>query len=189
MTYDSIDIKLLGKSISLEPGMQVIQLSPDDKWWQVFVAHLKNSGDAQGVWDESGLPKEKSLLFLAVKVGEQIVGSLTLKKQPVTIPATDWAGERDRNLRGAGGGLIYEMFVQTFTVDQAYRRRGLGRALQVAALQKTKLLGCYQMRSWSSLDKHENYQLKLGMGFGFHPEIQETSSGLKVSGGYFVKVV
>jgi hypothetical protein len=27
------------------------------------------------------------------------------------------------------------------------------------------------------------------MGFGFHPEIQETASGLKVSGGYFVKVV
>jgi hypothetical protein len=61
--------------------------------------------------------------------------------------------------------------------------------LQLAALEKTRELGCFQMRSWSSLDKPANYQLKLSLGFGFHPEVQDTASGLKVSGGYFVRTV
>jgi GNAT superfamily N-acetyltransferase len=70
-----------------------------------------------------------------------------------------------------------------------HRRKGIGRALQEEALVITKELGCIQMRSWSSLDAMANYQLKLNLGFGFHPEIQETPSGLRVSGGYFVKRV
>jgi GNAT superfamily N-acetyltransferase len=119
----------------------------------------------------------------------QVVGNLTLMKQALTIPPSEWAGEQDLCLYGANGELLYEMFVQTFSVDEAYRRRGIGRTLQEEGLRQTQLMGCYQMRSWSSLDRSENYRLKFGMGFAFFPAIYETAGGLKVSGGYFVKVV
>jgi len=119
----------------------------------------------------------------------QVVADLTLIKRPIEIPPSEWAGERDRILRDASGQPLYETFVQTFRVNEEHRRKGYGRALQLEALRLTKELGCIQMRSWSSLDKPANYALKLSLGFGFHPEIQETSSGLKVSGGYYVKRV
>jgi GNAT superfamily N-acetyltransferase len=172
-----------------EKDMQIIRLEPKDPLWQPLTAHLKASGDARWVLNEENLPIEDSLLFLAAIIDEQVVGSLTLKKQAILIPASDWAGERDRSLRGPNDEPLDELFVQTFTVEEEQRRKGIGRALQQAGLLHTKLLGCYQMRSWSSLDKKENYQLKLSLGFGFHPAIQETTSGLKVSGGYFVRVV
>jgi len=169
--------------------MQVIRMMPGKKLWQTLVTHLKDSGDARWVLDDHNLPKDEHLFFLAAVIDTLIVGNLTLKKQPVTSPPSEWAGERDRHLRDASGSLIDEMFVYSFTVAPSHRRQGIGRALQEAGLQLTRAEGCYQMRSWSSLDKKGNYLLKLGMGFGFHPEIQETASGLRVSGGYFVKVV
>ncbi|MEJ2758757.1 MAG: GNAT family N-acetyltransferase [Anaerolineales bacterium] len=112
-----------------------------------------------------------------------------LRAPQCLIPPTEWAGDRDRTLRDADGKPLYETLVETFFVDSPHRRRGHGRDLQLAALEKTRELGCFQMRSWSSLDKPANYQLKLSLGFGFHPEVQDTASGLKVSGGYFVRTV
>lgn len=169
--------------------MQIIRLEPKDHFWQQLTTHLKASGDARWVLDDNNLPLESNLLFLAAILNQQVVGSLTLKKQAILIPASDWAGERDRSLRNPNNKPLDELFVQTFTVEEDHRQKGIGRALQKAGLRHTELMGCYQMRSWSSLDKNENYQLKLSLGFGFHPAVQETSSGIKVSGGYFVRVV
>ena len=169
--------------------MQVLRIDPEHGYWQAMIAHLTANGDAVWVLDESGLPKDDKLIFLCAAIGEKIVGNLTMRRQPVVIPASDWAGDRDRHLRDTEGGLIDEMFVQTFTVEEAFRRKGIGRALQEEGLRQTKAEDCYQMHSWSSMDKKDNYRLKMEMGFGFHPELQETASGLKVSGGYFVKVV
>jgi hypothetical protein len=45
------------------------------------------------------------------------------------------------------------------------------------------------MRSWSSLDKPENYQLKLSLGFALHPSTHDAAAGYPVSGVYFVKRV
>jgi GNAT superfamily N-acetyltransferase len=169
--------------------MQILQLDPGDQLWQSLTTHLADNGDARWVLDESGQPKDVSLLFLAAVIDGQVVGNLTLMKQGLTVPATEWAGERDRNLYAGDGERLSEMFVQTFSVAEDYRRRGIGRALQEEGLRQTRLMGCYQMRSWSSLDKKANYLLKFGMGFAFQPAIQETAGGLKVSGGYFVMVV
>ena len=82
-----------------------------------------------------------------------------------------------------------ETFAQTFAVEEVYRRRGHGRALQLEALTLTKDLGAHQMRSWSSLDKQANYALKMNLGFAVCPAVYETDAGLKVSGVYFVKTV
>ena len=47
--------------------------------------------------------------------------------------------------------------MQTFAVEPDFRRQGHGRALQLAALDMSARLGCYQMRSWSTVDKQANY--------------------------------
>jgi GNAT superfamily N-acetyltransferase len=157
--------------------------------WSALVLHLKACDQARWVLTDTGEPKEENLTFLGVVIEEEVVANLTLKKQQITIPPTEWAGDRDCRLLDEFGRPLYETFVQTFFVDEAHRRKGYGRALQQEALRQTALLGCIQMRSWSSLDKFANYRLKLNLGFGFHPEIQETANGLKVSGGYFIKRV
>ncbi len=169
--------------------MQVLRVDSEHPLWQSLVNHLSSTGDKRWVLTENGLPANENLVFLGGLIDDQIVGNLTLKKQPIIIPASEWAGDRDLQLRDTEGEPVYEMFVQTFSVEEAYQRKGIGRSLQEEGLRQTKLLDCYQMRSWSSLDKSSNYQLKLGLGFGFHPAIFETDSGLKVSGGYFIRGV
>jgi GNAT superfamily N-acetyltransferase len=169
--------------------MTIIRLTPKNPQWPSFVDHLKACNDAQWVLDESGLPLKENLVFFAALADGDAVGSISLIRQEITIPETDWAGDRDRVLRDEHENPFYEILVQTFRVNQVHRRKGYGRALQQAALNFAKESGCMQMRSWSSLDKKANYALKLSLGFGFHPEVQLTASGLRVSGGYFVKRV
>ena len=169
--------------------VEIKQIQPGDADWYSLVKCLEVGDDAQWVLDKQGRPIEEGLIFIGALFAGEVVGQLTLKRQPITVPETEWAGDRDRVLRDASGEPLYETLVQTFRVMEAQRRKGFGRALQMEALRVTKKFGCVQMRSWSSLDKPANYLLKLSLGFGFHPEIQQTASGLKVSGGYFVKRV
>lgn len=167
----------------------LIRIRPGDQHWAALVSYLKDCDQAQWVLNDDNQPKQENLTFLAVVVDDQVVADLTLLKRPIEVPPSEWAGDRELILRDAGGQPLYEIFVQTFRVEEDHRRKGYGRALQLEALQVAKELGCIQLRSWSSLDKPANYQLKFSLGFGFHPEIQQTDSGLKVSGGYFVKRV
>ncbi|MFN2146554.1 MAG: GNAT family N-acetyltransferase [Anaerolineales bacterium] len=169
--------------------MKIHQLTPASPEWALFTAHLKAVNDAEWVLDEDDLPKQENLFFFAAIVDRNVVGSISVIRQEITIPETEWAADRDRTLRDPEGNPYYEILVHTFRVEKAHRRKGYGRALQEAALNLARETGCIQMRSWSSLDKQANYALKLSLGFGFHPEVQQTASGLRVSGGYFVKRV
>ncbi len=121
-----------------------------------------------------------------------MVGNLSLVLQDITSPPTEWSHDRgyERTLRAADGTPYRETFVETFMVEEAYRRRGYGRALQRAALGLSRELGAYQMRSWSSLDRAANYALKVSLGFAVHPAVQHAArTGEPISGVYFVKVV
>ncbi len=169
--------------------IKVLQITLESPDWQAFVTHLKAENDARWVLDDQEQPKGPSLIFLAGIVDGEVVGSLTLARQAIISPLTNWAADRDRTLRDELRDPLYETFVQTFRVVESHRRQGIGRDMQEKALAVTRHLDCIQMRSWSSLDAKANYRLKLSLGFGFHPEIQETPGGLMVSGGYFVKRV
>ena len=169
--------------------MHISRMDPDHPHWQALAAHLVANGDARWVLDKEGHPMTAQLVFVGAVVGEEVVGSLVLLKQEMEIPATEWSGDRGRRLHDTEGKVLCEMFVQTFSVDEAYRLRGIGRALQEEALRQAQISGCYQLRSWSSLDKDANYRLKLDMRFAFHPAVYQTDSGLNVSGGYFIRVV
>jgi GNAT superfamily N-acetyltransferase len=169
--------------------MKIVRLYPKSPEWSSLVTHLKAHNDARWVLDENEQPKPEGLIFFVVLVEGEVVGSLSLVRQEITIPETEWAGDRDRILRDPAGDPLYETQVQTFRVDEVHRRRGFGSALQEAAFNFTRETGCIQMRSWSSLEKHANYQIKLSLGFGFHPAVQVSAAGQEISGGYFVKRV
>lgn len=169
--------------------MPVDRFAPDDALWPAYVAHLQRIGQARWVVDADGQPLAADAHFLGVIIGENVVGHISLKVQPILIPATEWAGGQATPLAGPDGDPLRETFVQTFAVEEVHRRQGYGRALQLAALDLTRDLGCYQMRSWSSLDKPANYALKLSLGFAAHPAKSDTPAGYAVSGVYFVKTV
>lgn len=87
-----------------------------------------------------------------------------------------------------GTAELWESFVQTFQVEEASRRQGLGTALEQAAIALSRELGCYQMPSWSSFDKVANYAVKFQLGFAFCPgTFIVPRTGKQIPGGWFVK--
>lgn len=168
--------------------MAVTLMTPTHVLWTEYVAHLQRTGDAR--WALAGVDDTlPGVYYFAAVDGQQVIGNITLKTQPITIPATEWNGGVEQPLCGLDGRPLCEMFVQTFSVEEEHQRRGYGRTLQVAALSLARKLDCYQMRSWSSADRTANHALKLEMGFAAHPGIFTTASGQEISGVYFVMTV
>lgn len=165
------------------------RFEPGGDGWAGYVEHLRRVDQARWVVDDEGRPLGGDLIFLGVVAGDRVVANLALKEQVVTAPATEWSGGVDTPLHASDGTDLRETFVQTFCVEEAHRRAGLGRALQEAALALTRERGCVQMRSWSSLDKPANYALKLSLGFAMLPAVHDAAAGYQVSGVYFVKRV
>lgn len=166
--------------------MPVQQFSPDDGLWPDYITHLRRVNMARWGVAADGSPLE-DMFYFGVVAESCIVGHLSLKRQPILVP--DGAGGASA-LVGAAGRALEEMFVQTFAVEENHRRRGYGRALQMAVLDFTRKNNCYQLRSWSSTADHRaNYALKISLGFGAFPALYETPSGAKVGGVYFVKTV
>lgn len=77
---------------------------------------------------------------------------------------------------------LSEAKVIAFGVVPEYRRQGIGKALQLAMIDRSRRENCYQIRSHSSLSYTQNHDLKLSLGFGVHP----LPSSPKRDGYYFV---
>ncbi len=156
-----------------------------EKDWQSFTRHLASVKMLSHA-TRNGEPKP-DCFYLGITVAEAVVGHISFRKQPLMIPASYLCGNEEHPLTRQDGDTLYEAFVQTFAVDEAYRRSGYGRILQEAALQKAGELGCYQMRSWSSADREANYALKISLGFAVLPALYPMPGGAPISGVYFVK--
>ena len=168
--------------------MTVEVFTPEHPHWPAYVDHMGRANMARWTVDAAGLPLQP-LHFLGVMEGDSVIGHISLRHQPLVCPASEWSTGMDPIVYGTEGEPLTELYVYTFAVDEAHRRQGVGRALQRAALDLTRDLGCYQLRSWSSLDHPDNYRLKIALGFAMHPATFKTDSGLEVSGVYFVKTV
>ncbi len=168
--------------------MPVERFKPTRPLWDQVLAHLERVEMTQQVLEADGsLHPNKHIL--GMRDGQEIVGHISFKKQPITIPATEWSGGQETLVMGKDDAQLYEAFVLTFAVDKTHRRLGYGRALQLAALDTTHELGCYQLRSWSSLDQPANHALKLSLGFSIHPSTHITTDGQVISGAFFVRTV
>ena len=140
--------------------MTIEQFTSQHHRWQDYLTHTKHHNMQRWIVDEQFQPLE-GLHYLGYLAEKQVVGHLALKKQPIEVPQTAWSTGRDHIIRDEQGDSIEELFVQTFAVDEQYRRQGIGSQLQTAGLGLGQQLDCYQVRSWSSLDKTPNYQLKI----------------------------
>lgn len=67
------------------------------------------------------------------------------------------------------GERAVEAKVVTFHVLDEFRRRGIGRTLQLEAVKWARELGCYQIRTRSAYGRTENHGLKASLGFGISP--------------------
>jgi len=70
------------------------------------------------------------------------------------------------------GKHLKEAKINAFAVDFNYRNKGIGRRLQQHVIAHAKELGLYQVSSYSTFDKVENYTVKLDLGFCVQPEKQ-----------------
>lgn len=160
--------------------INVIRITPDNPQWAELLAHLERTGNLRHV--SEGQDIKQHLFFLGAIVGKQVVGHISLEKQVLSVPS------QPPTAMSLGGKVLWESYVQTFSVEEAYRRQGIGTALQQAAVELSREEGCYQMRSWSSLDKDANYALKFGLGFTFCPGIFTVPrTGEQIPGGWFIK--
>lgn len=165
--------------------MAVIRVTPGYPLWLAFVIHLGQHGMARYALAEDGAPKP-DMHYLTAAVGDRVMGNLCLRLQPLAIPPADPDAGEPAPLLGPGSEPVTELFVCTFAVDDEFRRQGHGRALQLAGLELARELGCYQMRSWSSLDKSANFALKMSLGFALHPTVEVVPTGERISGAFFV---
>lgn len=167
--------------------MTIEHFSDQHHHWQAYLIHTKRHNMQRWIVDDNLNPL-LAVHYLGYVQNEQVVGHITLKKQPIEVPQTPWSANQsyDHVIRDSSHNPLEELFVQTFAVDEAYRRQRIGTQLQTAALALGKSLKCYQMRSWSSLDKSANYQLKIKLGFAIQPGFYELSSGERISGVYFL---
>lgn len=82
----------------------------------------------------------------------------------------------------ARGNPLREGYVEAFGVLSAYRRQGIGQALQEHAIAYCRKQQCYQIRSRNPVSSVENYALKLKMGYAIHPSHENDSY-------YFIKTL
>jgi GNAT superfamily N-acetyltransferase len=126
-------------------------------------------------WVESTAPYHRSSHLLVALVGEEIAGFLRFVVQPI-------GPELDRPPVMLDDEILMEAKVLAFASVPAFRRRGLGRALQEATIERAVALGCHQVRSHSGGSNVANHRLKLAMGFGVHPIVRGDDKG----GAYFI---
>ena len=162
----------------------VTEFLPAQAAWQAYLDHLERVKMLASATDH-GEPKA-DCFYLGVSVEAMVIGHLSLRRQPISVPVSS-LNQAELRLLDSADEPLNEAFVQSFAVEPDYRWRGYGRALQQTALLKTRELGCYQLRSWSSADKRENYALKISLGFAILPALYPLPGGAPISGVYFVK--
>ena len=141
--------------------------------WDELVQLVDREHQAQ--WVAASFAWHRSTHLLVALRDRQVVGFLRFVTQ-------DIGADDDHDPVILDGTVLTEAKVLAFGVTLAYRRQGIGRALQEAAVQHAKALACYQVRSHSAGSYDANHRLKLRMGFGVQPVVRGHDSG----GVYFV---
>jgi GNAT superfamily N-acetyltransferase len=73
------------------------------------------------------------------------------------------------------GETLVEAKVISFGVKPENRNQGIGRKLQEHAIQLARELKCYQLRSRSMYHSQANFHLKMSLGSGIQPSLQDDS--------------
>jgi len=110
----------------------------------------------------------KSNHILVAMLDEQLVGVLRFVTQRL-------GEDEERPPIVFKGETLIEGKVISFGVMPEYRNQGIGRALQEKAIELAREKGCYQLRSRSWYRSKANFHLKMSMGSGVQPSLQDDS--------------
>jgi len=132
--------------------------------WGDLVAVIEGE-DQDYFWRHEALFGQFAQTFLVVSHDGEIAGFLQFFQQPI-------GPDRECPPLALRSEELVEAKILAFAVRPAFRQRGIGRALQAAAIRHARALGCFQLRSYSgnTADHAANYRLKLSMGFAAQPE-------------------
>ena len=142
-------------NFSIEP------LTPEHLRWHELLACVETEGQRR--WLEFALEHHLSSHVLAAFKEGVVAGFLRFVVQP--IGPADYCPPLMLD-----GEILTEAKILAFGVSGQFRRQGIGILLQIAAIDHARARGCYQVRSWSTLDHIANHHLKLRLGFSAHPE-------------------
>jgi GNAT superfamily N-acetyltransferase len=112
--------------------------------------------------DEKVQEWHQGIFTLVALEDDEIAGVLRFWTQVIGI-------DEDKPPFIVEGAPAVEAKVVTLHVFDRFRRRGIGRAMQLAAAEWARELGCYQLRSRSAYRRRENHGLKASLGFGISP--------------------
>lgn len=126
---------------------------------------------------------ESYFCSVALSPQNKTIGYHICRIQPIG-PDMDVPEIRTRN-----GDVLHEAKVRALRVEDAWRNQGIGTKLQEMTLQTAAERGCFQVRSRSSLDRVENYAIKIKLGFACHPAHRTFRDGKVEAGVYWVKRV
>jgi GNAT superfamily N-acetyltransferase len=107
-------------------------------------------------------PWHLGVYTLVAVVDDEIAGVLRFWTQVIGV-------DEDKPASLLDDEPAVEAKVVTLHVLEPFRRRGIGRSLQVASVAWARELGCYQVRSRSPYSSRGNHGLKAAMGFGISP--------------------
>jgi GNAT superfamily N-acetyltransferase len=134
-----------------------------------------------------------ALLEAAPSIGESVLQQLTLQiewalsdhilvavknEQPVGVLRliTQRLGEdEERPPIVFKGETLVEAKVISFGVMPDHQNLGIGRMLQEHAIQLARESKCYQLRSRSRYHSKANFHLKISLGSGIQPSLQDDS--------------
>ena len=150
------------------PHFSIEEMTSDHPEWQELVDVITQEN--QTGWAFNSHFEQFARYFLGAKQAGNIVGFLMFVVWDIG------PHDRDHPPVQINGQTLQEAKIIAFGVKKAYRRQGIGRALQEYTLKRAKELDCYQVRSVSDMDHPENHQLKLSMGFAVEPMEREEPS-------------
>jgi GNAT superfamily N-acetyltransferase len=146
-----------------EIGFSIDPWSQDHPRWHAAQTLIDALGQTDWMSFQAGW--HLASVCLVAKLDEEPVGFLRFVVQPIgpdaDCPALEFRGE-----------ILKEAKILAFGVRQDQRRKGIGKRLQVAAIESAQDAGCYQIRSYSAGNHPENHQLKQALGFGAHPVVR-----------------
>jgi GNAT superfamily N-acetyltransferase len=146
------------------PELTIAQWSDSHERWPEVVALLQREDQLAWVMPDDG-PLRPDAVVLVAHDEALVAGFLAFIVQEIGPPD---------DCPGLG---LTEAKVLAFGVREESRHQGIGRALQLALLERAAELDCYQARSVTSVDREANVRLKLSLGFAVSPTIRQLRDG------------